>query len=68
MVAPIVEEVAQLRPDVVVGKVNVDEEMELARQFQVMSIPTLVVMENGEILSQTAGARGRDGILDLLGE
>ena len=68
MVAPIVEEVAQLRPDVVVGKINVDVEMELARQFQVMSIPTLVVMENGEILSQTAGARGRDGILDLLGE
>ena len=47
MVSPIVDEIAEERSDIVVGKVNVDEEIELASQFRVMSIPTLVVIENG---------------------
>ena len=66
MVVPIVEEIAGERPDIKVGKINVDEEQELARQFGIMSIPTLVVMENGKILSCTMGARPKKAILDLL--
>ena len=66
MVGPIVEEIADLRSDVKVGKVNVDEEMELAAEFQVMSIPTLVVMQNGQILSQAVGARNKDALLAML--
>ena len=66
MVGPIVEEIADLRSDVKVGKVNVDEEMELAAQFQVMSIPTLVVMQNGQILTQAVGARNKDALLAML--
>ena len=66
MVGPIVEEIADLRSDVKVGKVNVDEEMELAAEFQVMSIPTLVVMQNGQILSQAVGARSKDALLAML--
>ena len=68
MTAPALDEVAQLRPDVVVGKVNIDEETELASQFQVMSIPTLVVMEKGQVITREVGARNRDGLLELLGE
>ncbi len=68
MVGPVIDEVAQLRSDIKVGKVNVDEEMELAAQFQVMSIPTLVVMENGQIVTQAVGARSKDAILEMLGE
>ena len=52
MVGPIVDEIAEERKDVLVGKVNVDEEMELAAQFQVMSIPTLVVLNQGQIASR----------------
>ena len=68
MVSPVIEEVAQLRPDVLVGKINVDEEMELASRFQVMSIPTLVVMEKGQLVQQCVGARGRDALLEMLDE
>lgn len=68
MIGPVMEEVAQLRPDVLVGKVNIDEEMELASQFQVMSIPTLVVLEKGQTIKREVGARGRDAILALLDE
>jgi len=62
MVAPIVDEIADERADVKVGKVNVDEEPELASKFGVMSIPTLVVMENGKIKNQTVGARPKNQI------
>ena len=66
MVIPIVEEIAHERPDIKVGKVNVDEETELASQFGVMTIPTLVVMEKGKILRQTVGAMPKEEILKLL--
>ena len=66
MVVPIVEEIARERADIKVGKINVDEEPELASKFGVMSIPTLVVMENGKISSQAIGARSKNAILAML--
>jgi len=66
MVVPIVEEIALERPDIKVGKVNVDEQPELASQFGVMSIPTLVVMDGGRIVSQSQGARPKKAILSML--
>ena len=66
MVVPMVEEIAQERPDILVGKINVDEQPELASQFGVMSIPTLVVMEKGQILNQARGARPKRAILGML--
>ena len=66
MIVPIVEEIADERPDIKVGKINVDEEAELASQFGIMSIPTLVVIENGKIVNQAMGARPKEAILDML--
>lgn len=66
MVAPIVEEIADERPDIKVGKINVDEEVELASQFGIMSIPTLVVIEKGEIVNRAMGARPKEAILGML--
>ena len=66
MVVPIVEEIADERPDIKVGKINVDEEVELASQFGIMSIPTLVVIENGKIVNQAMGARSKDAVLGML--
>ena len=66
MVSPIVDEIAEERKDILVGKVNVDEEMELAAQFQVTSIPTLVVLRNGQVVNRVVGARPKDAILSLL--
>ena len=66
MVVPIVEEIADERPDIKVGKINVDEEVELASQFGIMSIPTLVVIENGKIVNQAMGARTKEAILGML--
>ena len=66
MVVPIVEEIADERSDIKVGKINVDEEVELASQFGIMSIPTLVVMENGKIVNQAMGARPKEAILGML--
>ena len=66
MVVPMVEQIAEERPDIKVGKVNVDENPELAMQFGVMSIPTLLVMENGKILNQARGARPKKAILSML--
>ena len=66
MVVPIVEEIADERPDIKVGKINVDENPELASQFGIMSIPTLVVMENGKIVGQAMGARPKNAILAML--
>ena len=66
MVSPIVDEIAEERSDIKVGKVNVDEQPELAAQFGVMSIPTLVVMKDGKVVNQTVGARPKAQILSLL--
>ena len=66
MVAPLVEEIAKERSDIKVVKINVDEEQELAMQFGVMSIPTLVVMKNGKIVNQVTGARPKAQILAML--
>ena len=66
MVSPIVDEIAEEREDIKVGKVNVDEESELAARFRVMSIPTLVVMKDGEIVNQAVGARPKAQILAML--
>lgn len=66
MVGPVVEEIARERSDIKVCKVNVDEQPELAGQFGVMSIPTLVVMKNGRIVSQSVGARPKSAILAML--
>ena len=66
MVVPIVEEIAKERSDIKVGKVNVDEQPELASRFGVMSIPTLVVMKNGKIVNQAMGARSKNAILGML--
>lgn len=66
MVAPIVEEIANEREDVVVGKINVDEDQELAMEFGVSSIPTLAVMKGGKVVEQSAGARPKAQILAML--
>ena len=66
MVVPIIEEIAGERPDIKVGKINVDEQPELASKFGIMSIPTLVVMKNGKIVQQVSGARPKDAILRML--
>ena len=67
MLSPIVDEVAEERSDVKVGKVNVDEQPELAERFGVMSIPTLLVFEQGKLVRQAVGARPKAGVLELLG-
>ena len=66
MVSPIVDEIAAERTDIKVGKIKVDEEPELAAEFNVMSIPTLVVMKDGKIVNQAMGARPKAAILALL--
>ena len=65
-IAPVVEQIAAEREDILVGKVNVDEEMELAREFRIMSIPTLVVVKGGEVTAKAVGFRSKDEILNLL--
>ena len=66
MVSPIVDEIAAQRSDIKVGKINVDEQPELAAQFGVMSIPTLLVMKNGKAVNQAVGARPKAQILAML--
>ena len=66
MVVPMVEEIAEERPDIKVAKINIDENPELASQFGIMSIPTLLVMENGQILKKALGARPKHAILGML--
>ena len=66
MLSPIIDEIAEERDDIIVGKVNVDAEPELAEKFNVFSIPTLVIMKDGEILHQSAGARPKAQIIELL--
>ena len=66
MVGPILEEIAQEREDIKVAKVNVDEEQELASRFGIMSIPTLLVIKDGQVVNKAMGARPKDAILALL--
>ena len=66
MVAPILEQIATERDDVVIGKVNVDEEMEIAREYGIVSIPTLIVVKNGMEVDKAIGYRPKADILDLL--
>lgn len=66
MVSPLVDEIAEENPQYLVGKINVDEEPELAQVFGVASIPTLVVMKNGKIVQQSVGARPKSQILSML--
>lgn len=66
MVSPIVEEIAEENPQYLIGKINVDKEPELAQRFKVFSIPTLTVIKNGEIISQSAGAKPKAEILAML--
>ena len=66
MIGPIVEEIAREREDITVGKINVDEEVELAIQFGVASIPTLLVVENGQVVNKAIGYRPKADIEKLL--
>ena len=66
MVSPIIEEIANENPQYVVGKINVDDEPELARAFGVVSIPMLAVLKNGRVINQSVGARPKGQILDML--
>lgn len=66
MVSPVVDEIADETPGIKVGKINVDEQRELAAAFNIMSIPTLVVIKNGKITNQSLGARPKQQILSML--
>ncbi len=66
MVAPTVHEIAEENDHIKVGKINVDEQMDLAMRFQVTSIPLLVVMKNGEVVNQALGVRPKDAILKMI--
>jgi thioredoxin 1 len=68
MVSPIIDEIAEENPQYVVGKINVDEEPELAIEFGVSTIPNLVVLEGGKVINQIAGARPKPAILKMLEE
>ena len=65
-VSPIIDEIAEERADIKVGKVNVDEQMELARVFQIVNIPTLVVIKDGEVVNKQVGSAPKGKILELL--
>ncbi len=66
MMAPVVEEIAKEHPDVLVGKVDVDAEGELAKKFNIISIPTFIVLKGGKVQAQTAGARPKSALEELL--
>lgn len=66
MVSPIIDEIAEETSTVKVGKVNVDEQQELAAAFRIMTIPTLMVIRDGKIVSQFSGVRSKQQILDML--
>lgn len=66
MVGPVIDEIAEEESTIKVGKVNVDEEPELASQFNVMSIPTIIVFKNGEVAKTTVGAKPKSALLDLV--
>ena len=66
MVSPIIDEIAEEHPEIKVGKVNVDEEDELAQKFGIISIPSIFVVKDGKIVNQTVGAVPKNKILELL--
>lgn len=66
MIGPVIEEIAEERTDIKVGKINVDEQPELAGQFKVMSIPTLLVIKDGKIANQSVGVKSKEAILDMI--
>lgn len=66
MVVPIIDEIASERSDIKVGKVNIDEQPELASRFGIMSIPTLMVIKDGKIVKQSTGARPKNAILEMI--
>ena len=66
MLAPVIHEIAEERPDILVGKVNVDDEIALARQFGIDSIPTLLVFKNGELVNRAVGVLPKQSVLKLL--
>jgi len=66
MLGPIIEEIAAERDDIIVGKINVDDEMELAKQFRIVSIPTVIVLKNGEKVATSIGYKPKEDILKLL--
>ena len=66
MVGPIIEEIAAERDDIIVAKINVDEEMELAKSFRIVSIPTIIVLKNGEKVATSIGYKPKEEILKLL--
>ena len=68
MLAPIIEEIASERPDIAVAKINVDKEPELAREYGIVSIPTVIIFKDGEIAKRITGARPKAQLLSLLGE
>lgn len=66
MVSPVLEEIAGERSDIKIGKINVDEQRELASQFRILGIPTLVVVKNGKIVNRSTGAKPKNAILEML--
>lgn len=66
MLSPVIDKIADEVSDIKIGKVNVDEQPELARQFGVMSIPTLVVMKNGQVTQQSVGVQPKEAILSMI--
>ena len=66
MVSPVVDEIAEERGDILVGKINVDDDPSLAQEFGIISIPTLIVMKNGKAESKAVGVRPKDAILAML--
>lgn len=66
MLSPIVDEFAEENPDIKVGKVNVDDENELARQFRIMTIPTLLVFKDGKVINRSAGVVSKEEIEDMV--
>ena len=66
MLSPIVDEIAETATDFKVGKVNVDEQMDIAREFSIAAIPTLLVFQNGKVINKSVGLLTKDEVLDLL--
>ena len=66
MLSPVVDQIAEENPDIKVGKVDVDDQVELAMKYQIMSIPTLLVFNNGELANQSVGVIPKQAILNLV--
>jgi len=66
MVGPVLEQISEERSDIKVVKVNIDEELELAREYSIMSIPTIMVVKDGKVVSQSLGAKPKNQILQML--